>query len=240
VGFPLAVLNSAVADVFKDVNKELKIHLDAGKSVKDSLLAITKKWIKNSFKVVFNGNGYAQEWVEEAEKRGLPNLRNTPVALQYLLDGKATAFLQEQNVLSDRELKTRYNVLTEQYSTCREIEFSVQLELISQYVIPTTIDYKNELANSIFAQDRVGVDTTVEREILNQVTTKLIGLKNNYDQVQSQMNDLSESMSERSQKIASDILPQSLELAQICNELEVLLPDDHWPIPKFHELLFIR
>jgi len=126
IGFPLSILNAAVAEVIEDSNGILEAELKKGVNVEDALLGLVRKWMGNSRKVVFNGDGYSGDWIVEAEKRGLPNLKNTAEALKVLKDEKAITFLTGSSIYTKDELTTRYNVQLKRYNQHREIEDPVK------------------------------------------------------------------------------------------------------------------
>jgi glutamine synthetase len=100
-------LNAAIVDIFDETNKFLETEIAGGKSIDEALIAVTNKWYSNAQKVVFNGDGYSQDWVKEAEKRGLGNMRTTPEAIAVLKDSKKTNALMKHGVFKESEISTR-------------------------------------------------------------------------------------------------------------------------------------
>tara|TARA_R110000868_G_scaffold202649_1_gene450338 strand:+ start:3213 stop:5408 length:2196 start_codon:yes stop_codon:yes gene_type:complete len=241
IGFPMSVLNAAVTEVFNESNTWLEKELAGGKSVDQALQELTLKWIKNCKPIIFNGDGYSEEWVKEAAARGLPNLKNTPEALGVLTNKKSISFLTEMGVYKAEELETRYNVLIEKYVLAREIEFRTQTEMVSQYVIPSALEYKSELVASINASKQAGVDFSIEKELLSfldqtfqKVYSECSNLKRALETVDLDQHETAAS------KFAEQLMPMSDSLANQCNELEELIPDHHWCLPKYREMLFLR
>ncbi len=241
VGFPLTVLNAAVAEVLEETNVLLEAELKSGKNVEDALFVITKKWITNAKKVIFNGDGYSKEWLKEAEERGLPNFKNTVQALEVLKDSKKTSFLVNTGVLAEQEILMRYNVLTERYNTHREIEFRTLLSLIHHQVLPAAISYKEQLSTVIKNQKAIGLESSVEVEIyktlssaMESVFAKARSLKTGLDSAASVAHH------KKGEAYARELLPLSESVAQHSNEIEEIIPDYMWPLPKYYDMLFIR
>ena len=149
----------------EEANLLLEQEIKLGKNVEDALFMLTKKYITNAKKVIFNGDGYSKEWLKEAEQRGLPNYKNTVEALEVFKDAKLTAFLVKTGVLSEQEITMRYNVLAERYNTHREIEFRTLLNMVYHQVLPAGITYKEQLSTVIRNQKEIGLESSVEVEI---------------------------------------------------------------------------
>lgn len=242
IGYPLSILNAAVADVFEETNKILEDEMAKGKSSDDALATVILKWYGNAQKVVFNGDGYSQEWVKEAEKRGLGNMRTTPEAIAVLKDGKKTNFLVKTGVFKESEISTRHNVMLERYIKCREIELKTLTGMVLKQVIPAAVEYKAQLAESIKKQKDVGADASLELEVLKNLAAKSMALYDSANNLSHSLDELHKKLDEEafSKKIAQDLMPQSFKIADLCNEIEEIVPDESWPLPKFYDMLFIR
>lgn len=241
VGYPLAILNAAVSEVIQESNELIKKSMGAGKSVDEALAELTLHWLKNCQQVVFNGDGYSDDWVKEAEKRGLPNLKNTAEALRTFNDDKEVNFLIEQGVFRKSELELRHNILLERYIKHREIEFVTLKNMVDQYVIPSAIAYKKNLAEAIDEIEEHGVSTAVEKQILKNLAHETEILFNNSTNLINALDEYASLDEEQlSLKIASELLPLSEQVADACNKLESILPDRTWDLPKVLDMLFIR
>ncbi len=242
IGYPLSILNAAIIDVFEETNKIIEDEMKAGKSADDALMAVVIKWYANAQAIVFNGDGYSQDWVKEAAKRGLGNLRTTPEAIAVLKDAKKTNVLLRTGVFRESEISTRYNVMLERYIKCREIELKTLHQMVNKQIIPAAVEYKAILAASVKAHKDIGADAAVELEVLKSLADLT---RNIHAQSQSLITQLEEShhkLSEEdlSKKIGSDLMPASFQIADLCNQIEELVPDEKWPVPKFYDMLFIR
>lgn len=241
IGYPLSILNAAIADVFDETNKLIEDEISKGKSADDALTTIILKWYGNAQKVVFNGDGYSQDWVKEAEKRGLGNMRTTPEAISVLKDPKKTNFLVKTGVFKESEISTRHNVMLERYIKCREIELKTQAQMILKHVVPVAVDYKAQLAESVKKQKEVGSDASLELELLKDLATISKSLYEQTVNLSSTLDALHKNDEETiARKIAMDLMPQSVQIADLANKIEEIVPDDNWPFPKLYDMLFIR
>ncbi|MDH3359913.1 MAG: glutamine synthetase type III, partial [Desulfobulbaceae bacterium] len=142
---PNVALNTIAAEALD----EIATRLEKAKDVNKEILAIVKDTVKKHNRVVFNGNNYADEWVKEAKKRGLPNLRSTPEAIKTFITPKAIKLFGKYNVLSKGELESRFEIYTEQYAQHRNIEAQSSIQMVKRQYIPTAIRFMTELGNSV-------------------------------------------------------------------------------------------
>ena len=241
VGIPATILNAAVTDVVNDVNVEIEKAKTEGKDVDTILLDIAKEYYKKAKKVVFNGDGYSQEWEDEAEKRGLPNLRTSADALKVIKDTKANEFLTKLGIYTDSELETRYNVRVERYCKHREIEFYTLINMIHRDVLPATIKYKNDLATAVKSQKEVGIDAATDLELLKDLDTKVTTLVTDTKILKKTLAD-NEGRDdiEYGLVIAKELLPLSEKIAQTISYLEQNVSEELWPLPTYFDMLFVR
>ena len=242
IGYPLSILNAAIIDIFEETNKIIETEMTAGKSADEALIAVILKFYKNAQPVVFNGDGYSQDWVKEAAKRGLGNLRTTPEAIAVLKDVKKTNVLIQTGVFRESEISTRHNVMLERYIKCREIELKTLREMVLKQVLPTALTYKAMLAQSIKMHKDAGVESKVEVEVLKQLADVSRDLYEQTNNLYTTLNDAHSKLDEEAfaLKISSELMPASFKIADLCNNIEELVPDESWPLPKFFDMLFIR
>lgn len=240
IGLPLSILNGAVAEVMNESAEYLEEQIKKGVKIDDALIGITKKWLQNSHQVIFNGDGYSDEWVIEAEKRGLPNFKNSAEALPLLKDKNATNFLVSQKIYTQDELTMRHNVLIERYNTQRIIEFNTLISMINQYVLPSAVRYKLELGTCVKNQKEIGIESAFEKEIYKKLNFACESLYNRLNQLKNSISELPADMNKEAQIIATKLMPLSVEMANFCNQIEDLVPDNYWKLPKYYDMLFIR
>ncbi len=242
IGYPLSILNAAVADVFEETNKLIEEELNKGKNVDDVLTEIVIKWYKHAQKVVFNGDGYSEEWVKEAEKRGLGNLRTTPEAISVLKDVKKVNFLIQTGVFKESEISTRHNVMLERYVKCRHIELKTLRGMILKQVLPVAVEYKGILAKNVAMLKEAGSDHSLELELLKDLSSLSKSLYEQTVNMNSTLDELHHAGDEEkfAKRLAAELMPQSVQIAELCNQIEEIVPDENWPVPKFYDMLFIR
>ena len=240
IGFPLTVLNSAVAEVFHQSSDLLQGYLAQGMEQKQALLTLIKHWHKNSSAVVFNGDGYTDEWAKEAKKRKLPNIKSTPEALQILQDKNASKFMVDMGVFNFKELEMRFNVMLEHYNLHRQIEIRTLLDMVRQYVLPAAINYKGKLLTVVCNGQQAKIKTEVEKKLIDTLETLTTDLYLQHNKLQKLEDRWSDDQKVNGEMLANSALPMMRELASSCNQVESLIPDDLWGVPKYYDLLFIR
>ncbi len=240
VGWPSTILNAAMAQALTDATALVEKFKGDGKTTDEALIELIRTLMKRSGNVVFSGDGYSEEWVKEAARRGLPNLRTSPEALKVLKDENQTKFLVDQGVLRPEEINTRYNVMVDNYCLYREIEFSTMLTMVTQNVLPCGLDYKAKLAGVIRDQKTIGVESSVELEIYKQLNLAVKDVFESAGQLKAAVDALSDNSEDKANQIASTVMPLSKKVANACNALEGMIPDDMWRLPKFYDMLFLR
>jgi glutamine synthetase len=241
IGYPLSILNAAIVDIFEETNKILESEMSKGKTSDEALMCVILKWYANAQPVVFNGDGYSADWVKEAAKRGLGNLRTTPEAIAVLKDSKKTNVLIKTGVFRESEISTRHNVMLERYIKCREIELRTLHHMVLTQVLPAAINYKSMLAQSVKTHKEVGADSAVELDILKQLSDLTRNLLDQTNGLNAALEDAHKLDEEAlSKKIGSDLMPASFKVAALCNQIEQLIPEAEWPVPKLYDMLFIR
>ena len=240
------VLSAAVADCLDVIAEAMEKKLKAGSDLKLAVLDVLQKYIIESEPIRYEGNNYSNEWIKEAEKRGLPNIKRTAYALDALMAPKNIEMLIRQKVFSKEELGSHYVTKLEQYVMTLEIEAETLCEVIDTKVIPAAIVYQERLINVIQGltkmKDMLDVDIPeTEVDILRSVTKHIDRLKKGCNKIQKKLtkglalNDLSE----QAKYFADNIVDLLEEVREPADALEVNIADDVWPLPKYSEMLFI-
>ena len=240
VGWPSTILNAAMAQALTDATALVEKYKAEGKTTDEALIELIRTLMKRSGNVVFSGDGYSQEWVKEAAKRGLPNLRTSPEALKVLKDENQTKFLVDQGVLRPEEINTRYNVMVDNYCLYREIEFQTMMTMVTQNILPCGLDYKAKLAGIIKDQKTIGLESSVEIEIYKRLNIVVENLFDSARQLKTAVEALSENSEAKAMEISTTVMPLSKKVAAACNALEEMTPDEMWRLPKFYDMLFLR
>ena len=222
------------ADQFDAGNHFLKLIDEKG----DVLLAIQEAF-KVSTPIRFEGDNYSDAWVEEAAKRGLPNLRKTPEALEVLQSDRIKALFSGFSILSEAELDSRYHVKLEQYITTVEIELEALIQLTNQAVVPALTDELTAACAQVAALQSALGGSTVGRsragtlqELLGSINKALAALEKAIESTQTL------SHSEAAKAYAYTVLPKAEALREQCDAAESLISDSRWTLPKYRELLF--
>ena len=240
VGFPSTILNAAMAEVLNEATTLVESYIESGKSKDEALLELIRHYMGRSQDVVFGGDGYSADWVQEAKKRGLPNLRTTPEALAVLKDPKLTGFLTEQGIFRGDELETRYNVAMDNYCMLREIEFQTLVSMVNQNVLPSGLEYKLRLAQIITASKSTGLESSVETDLYKRINMTIENLYDSSRELDRALDGLEDDTEARANALANNLLPLSEKVADNCNALEEMVPDDLWKLPKYYDMLFLR
>ena len=244
---PMTVLNTIVADQLEKFKVSVDKRISKGVGKDESILKELQVLIKQSKNIRFEGNGYGDEWLKEAKKRGLSNLTTTPEALTVWGRKEVIGLFDQMKVLHPAEMEARQEVEYEKYVMHRQIEANILIDMARNTILPAAISYQNFLLENIIGVEEVfgkkGKNMTFpQRDILTKTSTlvnelyaALSNLKENKIEVNSRKNP---------HKIADGygtvIMPLIEELGEICTQLEGLIDNELWPLPKFHELLFTR
>lgn len=231
------VLNTIVAEAFREACDELEAAEDFGIAVHD----LIKKNCRDHQRIIFNGNGYSQAWVEEAERRGLPNIGSMVEAIPALTTKKAVDLFEKFHVFTRAELESRAEVKFETYSKAINVEARAMIDIASKQIIPAVIKYKKVLADSIHSVREIGgTETEVEEELFHQTSNLL---KQAYDALGVLKQDTEEAatMGEGEEKARFYYEKVSRAMQQLrapIDELEMIVTKDMWPMPSYGDLMF--
>ncbi len=245
---PMIGLNLIVADQLRKFRAEVD-ELIAGKMNKeDAIFSIVKKYIIESKRIRFEGNSYSEEWVNEAAKRGLSNIPDTPHALKSLLKPEAIRLFTEHNILTEREVRARYEIKLENYVRKVQIESRVMGDLAINHIIPIAIRYQNQLIDNVKGLKEVLDNKTYMALSKNQLDT-IREISEHIAVIREQVNKMVDTRKEvnRIENIEdlaiayqSRIIPFFEEIRYHADKLELMVDNELWPLPKYRELLFIR
>ena len=236
VASPNVVLNTIVAEAFAEACDVLDEAEDFEMAVHD----LIKKYATEHQRIIFNGNGYSDEWVEEAERRGLPNIRSMVEAIPALTTEKTVEMFERFHVLTRAELESRAEIRYENYSKAINIEARTMIDMASKQFVPAFVKYTRSLADTVNAVREAGADTTVQAEILNEVT-KLLGETREalaaLTKVTEEAMEKSEG-EERARFYYFEVTPAMERLRAPVDRLEMIVDKEAWPMPSYGDLLF--
>ncbi|MDA3941007.1 MAG: glutamine synthetase III [Spirochaetia bacterium] len=232
-------LNTTVAEVLSKVADRLEVSKD--------IEADTKSIIQDSYnkhhRIIFNGDGYTQEWAEEAEKRGLCNFPTTIDVLPELQKQSTVSLYENQKVLSKMELDSRYNVFVEKYTKEINIEAAIMVEISKLQIIPAAVSFAGDFSGSLVNSKKIimDLDISTEKKLLSEIHKNISGLLSITEILDKQRNTLLESNEEdyqRALQYKNKILPLMEEVREYGDALEKLVSKEYWPIPTYEEMLF--
>ena len=235
---PIIVLNSIVAEVLSQFADELENSTD----FKSDLSKLIKRTIKNHKRIIFNGNGYDASWVEEAERRGLSNLKTTPEALPAFIHPKNVEMFVRHGVFTEHEIHSRYEILLENYSKTIRIEALTMTDMVNKYVIPAVISYQNELAELVLNKKAVnaGIDTSLEENRLKRISELSVELEKRLGDLAEQtqaVRDITDTL-ESARAYREKVFAAMNDLREIVDELELITSSKHWTLPTYTDLLY--
>ena len=236
IGDTNIVLNSMMAEAFSEACDYLEGEEDFDKAVEE----YTAKLMREHQRIVFNGNGYSEEWPIEAEKRGLPNCKSIIDAIPALVDDSTVKMYEKFGILSKAELEARKEILFEQYAGVRNIEALTMVDMSKKLLIPATVKYTKELADTIVAVKAAGVDVTVQMEMLSDVTAKLSEMKaatTALEEITAKAAGAEDS-AQVAKAYKDDVMAAMAALRKPADELELMMPKEVWPIPTYGDLVF--
>jgi len=242
----MTVLNTIVADTLKKFKSDVDGLIEKGDKKEIAIMQVIQKYIVESKAVLFEGDGYSEQWHQEAERRGLPNLKTTPVALDAMVTKKAKDLFERNHVYTHTELEARHEIELEKYIKKVQIEARIMGDLAINHILPAAITYQNKLSSNIngLKASGLGADTYASQTDLLQQVSKHIQVI--YTQVNAMVearkvaNNIEDT---RKKAIAYEADVKSAffdEIRYHVDKLEHLVDDDKWTLPKYREMLFLR
>ena len=231
------VLNTAVAEELKQFADEL----EGAANFEEALHELIKKTVTDHKRIIFNGNGYDDAWIAEAEKRGLLNLRSTPECLPYSLHEKNMKLFISHKVYSETEMRARYEILSENYCKIINIEALTMIDMAKKDILPAVSKYSHELSDTVIAKAACGdIESGYEKELLAKVSklnTAAYKKTEKLEQAVLKAKEISETQ-ELSMYYKDAVFAAMSELRITVDELETVVPADIWPYPSYGDMLF--
>jgi glutamine synthetase len=242
----MTVLNAIMAETLAQFKKEVDALIEKGDKKEIAIMHVLQHYIAESKKVLFEGDGYSDAWAKEAEKRGLPNVKTTPLALDAMITKKAKLLFESTDVFTHAELEARHEIELEKYIKKVQIEGRIMGELCTSHILPAAIKYQNILINNVKGLKDVGIDASSyanQLQILEKISVHI-----------NKVSDLVEQMIEARKKANSISNTRDMAIAYCddvkgkffddiryhVDKLELLVDDAYWYLPKYRELLFLR
>ena len=242
----MTVLNTIMAQTLKEFKKDVDALIEKGEKKEIAIMHVIREYIVSSEKVLFEGDGYSEDWHNEAEKRGLPNVRTTPYALDSMVTDKAKKLFENNNVYSHAELEARHEIELEKYIKKVQIEARIMGEMATSHILPGAIRYQNVLLDNIRGLKDLGLEDSAysnQKQILMKISehiSKVSGVVENMIDARKKANVLTNTREKAiaySEKIKNEYFDK---IRYHVDKLELLVGDHYWQLPKYREMLFLR
>lgn len=242
----MTILNCIMAETLKNFKEDVDTLIEKGEKKEIAIMHVIREYIVSSEKILFEGDGYSEDWQKEAHKRGLPNVRTTPLALDALVSEKAIQLFENNDVLSQVEIEARHEIELENYIKKVQIEARIMGELCTSHILPAAIKYQNVLIENIKGLKEIGLKEssyTNQKQILEKIAehiSKISGLVEKMIEARKVVNAMDNT---RTKAIAyeSQVKEPFFETIRYhVDKLELLVDDETWLLPKYREMLFLR
>ncbi|MEP7002295.1 MAG: glutamine synthetase type III, partial [bacterium] len=241
IAFPIVLLNAAVAEALGEITEQIAANMKRGKSVDDVVLGVVREAFKETSAIRFEGNNYSEEWVKEAEKRGLPNLRRSPEALDQLLTRQSRTLLTKLGIFTKAELESRFHVRLERYIKDMLIEAHTLKEIIDTLILPASFSYSGSLAASAAHAVAAGIKSTPQVAAANEIGEMIETLRERRDALDSvigKAEHMHDDAVKQAKLLTGAVADAMASAREASDALELKVSDDVWPLPKYREMLF--
>jgi glutamine synthetase len=241
----MTVLNAIVAQQLKMFKQEVDVLIKQGDYKDVAILKVLRRLLTESRRILFEGDNYSKEWHEEAAKRGLSNNRTTPEALDAFISEQSLSLFEELGIMSRRESLARYEIMLHNYTNHLQIESRILGEMIVNQIIPACITYQNQLLENIDGLKDLKLDAALyepQMNILKKVAegvSKLYSMERKMRELRIKGNEM-EDAKELALMYCNQIKPIMEEIREVADELETIVDDNLWPLPKYREMLFSK
>jgi len=234
-------LNTIVTEAIDEHCTKLEAKLESGTDLEVALKEVLVESLKETHDIVFNGDGYSDDWVTEAEKRGLLNLKTTPDALPHLTADKNLELFEKYKILSHDEVHSRLEIWAEQYVTNVTIEVDTTEAIAKTMVYPAAVRYMNELATAVKETKALGLENSGAADMLKTVTGALNDLGSALNELAMVQKDLKGGdITDQCREYKEKVIPAMTKVRDAVDFLERYTADDYWPLPVYREMLFVK
>lgn len=244
----MIILNLILADRLRKFKTETDSLIKSGVSQDDAILKVLRKYLKESRNILFEGNNYSEEWIKEAKRRGLSNIGDTPHALKAFLTKKTLDLFKTNDVLSNREMQSRFEIGLENYIKKIQIESRVLGELATNYVIPAALKYMNILIknlegiNQILPKNEAAKVLKPQVELIQEISGHISIIKDSVEQMVKarKVANPIQDLEEKALSYCGKVKPFFDKIRYHADKLELIVDDGLWPLPKYREMLFVH
>ncbi len=247
-GPAMIVLNTILAEQLKAFKISLDKAMEKGEDKDEAIFKILRDYVKVSRPVLFEGNGYSDEWVEEAQKRGLSNFKNTPEALSAYITEKTLNLFSSNNIFTPKELEARWEIRHENYAKVLQIESRVLADLAGNHIIPTAIKYQNVLVENvkglkeILTEEQFNEQADLQKYVIAKISEHISAIRRDVKEMieERKTANLFEEAHKRSFHYCNEVKPYLERIRYHVDKLELLIDDELWTLPKYREMLFVK
>ena len=242
----MTVLNAIMAETLTQFKADVDALIEKGDKKEIAIMHVLQRYVSESKKVLFEGDGYSEAWAKEAEKRGLPNVKTTPLALDAMITKKSKELYERTGVYTHAELEARHEIELENYIKKVQIEGRIMGELCTSHILPPSIKYQNVLINNIIGLKEIGVPEKSyanQKQILEKISEHINQLSDLVEQMIGARKKANNIAGTREKAIAycDDVKGKFFDdIRYHADKLELLVDDASWYLPKYRELLFLR
>ncbi|MBL7893562.1 MAG: glutamine synthetase type III, partial [Bacteroidia bacterium] len=244
----MTVLNAIMADQLVEFKKEVDVLINKGVEKDEAIFQILVTYIKSSKRILFEGNGYGEEWVKEAARRGLNNIKTTPQALDAYVSNSSVKLFERHSIMSHREQEARHAIYLETYTKKIQIESRIIGDLALNHIIPTAIRYQNLLIDNvkkmkdIFDGGEFKKNAATQLEMIKEISERISTIKNSVDDMTEERKKANTIEDHKKQAVAycEKVKPHFETIRYNVDKLELLIDDEQWPLPKYREMLFTK
>jgi glutamine synthetase len=243
VAAPMTVLNLIVAEQLKQFKKDVDARITKGSEKRLAIISVLRDYVKSSKKIRFEGDNYSEDWVKEADKRGLSNITNTPRALKSYLDKKNKDVFVKNGILNEIELEARNETMLENYIMKIQIESRVMGDLALNHIVPTSVSYQNKLIENANGLKGIGIDSAAVIKTITEISKHIEGIKVGVNEMIDERRRINkiEDTYDRAIEYCDNIKEKYFERIRYhVDKLELYVDNDDWPLVKYRELLFVR
>lgn len=240
---PMTALNLIVAEQLDQFFAEVSKDIEKGEEKRLAIVKVLRKYITESKNVIFGGDGYSDEWVKEAERRGLGNVKNTPRALDAYLTKKSLSLFEKHGVLSHKEVEARNEIRLEGYMKKVQIDSRVMGDLALNHIIPTAIQYQSKLIANANGLKGLGIDNSAVVKTIEEISKHIELIKNGVREMIEERKRINKIADAHKRAIAycDDVKEKYFDkIRDSVDKLEFLVDNEDWPLVKYRELLFLR
>jgi len=240
IAFPNIALNVAMTESLDYIATELEKAVKAKRSLDQAVKELLPRIIKQHKRIIFNGNGYSEEWRKDAAKRGLLNLTNTVDALPEAIKPGVSKIFETYKVLNSRELHARYEVAMETYVKTINVEAQLMVLMSNRYILPAALRYQKDIAESVTAVKTAGGSIREAKKVLDRLTALVDALRSQTEQLAKALEQHAATTEKHAKMMRDAVVPLMAALRDTGDQIEVLLPHELWPLPTYREMLFIK